>query len=65
MNYDNHPGVVASECEARITVTAQPSSNHGDGYACGTTGGHCIPCDRCDDRRRHWNETQRLNGLFK
>ncbi|QIG71234.1 hypothetical protein EVB32_127 [Rhizobium phage RHph_TM39] len=54
--HKNHPGVTASECPARITVNAQPSSNHGSGYACSVTGGHCIPSSDCDARRKIWRD---------
>ena len=45
-NYENHPGFDAQDCARRITVTALTKST-ANGYACGNTGGHCLPSEDC------------------
>jgi hypothetical protein len=47
---ERHPGSSAHSCPLRVRVTAQSSSEHSSGYACGFTGGHCIPGDYCARR---------------
>ena len=47
-NHAVHPGHDAIDCEERITVNAHPMGTSHNGYACGATGGHCLPgTDKC------------------
>lgn len=34
-------------CEHRITVTPRNGAPHGAGFACGLSGGHCLPKEGC------------------
>lgn len=47
-----HPGWDAEDCFLRIIVTPRWGAPVAPGFACGWTGGHCLPCDRCPERRR-------------
>jgi hypothetical protein len=40
--FGHHPGFSASNCEHRIVVSG-PGLQSRRGFACGWTGGHCIP----------------------
>lgn len=51
--YAHHPGFGEESCELRLTVTpARGGSTSSHGFACRYTGGHCLPCERCPDRRK-------------
>lgn len=53
----NHPGWEANNCDARITVTPVWGACHSGGFACGVTGGHCLPDkDKCPTRQKKWAE---------
>jgi hypothetical protein len=58
MTYQNHPGFDARDCPARVTVNAHPMGLSSNGYACGVTGGHCLPCDKCPARRIVWERDE-------
>ena len=45
--YDNHPGASGSGCFNRIVVTRRASGLSMNGYACGLSGGHCVPREGC------------------
>lgn len=47
-DHASHPGWDADGCSARITVN---NRTHGSGFACGATGGHCLPGSHCPSRR--------------
>ncbi len=55
----NHPGWVADGCPARMTVTPRWGAESRAGFACRSTGEHCLPGPKCDDRRRDWAEFER------
>lgn len=55
MSHDTHPGADARDCPARVTVNARPMGMSTNGYACGVTGGHCLPCEKkCPERVIRW-----------
>lgn len=50
---EGHPGHTAEDCFARISVTSRSALSM-SGYACGWTGGHCVPGPLCDSRRANY-----------
>lgn len=58
MSHADHPGHLTS-CELQITVTPPAFGGHmsSDGYACSASGGHCVPGDYCEERRK-FNQDQ-------
>lgn len=46
-----HPGWDADGCPLRIVVTPRGGGHNSHGFACGYTGGHCLPGDKCDGFR--------------
>ena len=51
--YADHPGFDAQGCALQITVTrAGVWGGVQGGFSCSLTGGHCLPCDHCDERRK-------------
>ena len=59
----NHPGLNATDCPARITVTPHNGAAHSGGYACSVTGGHCLPSTKCDELRDEFIEDKMLDEL--
>lgn len=55
----DHPGWTAEECPARLTIVPRPYATSGPGFACGVTGEHCIPGEKCERLRREWAEIQK------
>ena len=41
------------ECPAKIEITAHPYGTSRDGCACSVSGGHCVPDNECDGKRKH------------
>lgn len=63
--YADHPGFVAGNCELRITVTRSGAwGGVVGGFSCSMTGGHCLPCDKCGERRRIGAEMERREAEF-
>lgn len=48
----HHPGHIAAGCNLRITVKSQRTDGGRGGYACGYTGGPCLPGEYCDKFRK-------------
>ncbi len=48
--FENHPGH-DTECHLKIRITAKPNGTSQNGFACSWTGGHCLPCEKCDSFR--------------
>lgn len=46
--HSNHPGHSARSCDLSIVVNNRNMSMNG--YACGFTGGHCVPNEHCSER---------------
>lgn len=51
-----------TECPAILKVTPRCGAPHGAGYACRATGGHCMPDDRCDERRKQYAKVWPTDG---
>lgn len=51
-----HPGWDADGCHLRYVVTSRGPWGQIDraGFGCEVTGGHCLPCDRCDKLREKY-----------
>lgn len=61
----NHPGWSADGCAARIVVSPRGGSPNGGGFACGVTGGHCLPGEKCDARRVSWMEFEAQEAMVE
>ena len=63
--YADHPGFVADGCTERMTITRSGAwGGVQGGFACRVTGGHCLPCDKCDDRRATGVEFDKRQAMF-
>lgn len=49
--YAGHPGFGETECPLRHTVTPSTGVTM-HGFACLHTGGHCLPNEKCESRRK-------------
>ena len=53
----SHPGWTADGCPARMAVTQRSGWGvTGGGFACMSTGEHCLPGKGCDAKRTDWAE---------
>lgn len=46
-DYTNHPGFEAGDCPLRIVVRPHAFGLSSRGFACSSSGGHCVPNDNC------------------
>lgn len=56
--FEHHPGFPVDICQLQITVQPGPYSTSSKGFACGYTGGHCLPGEQCDRWRQLQQETR-------
>ena len=61
--YENHPGFEASGYHLRYTVTQRSpwGGITSGGFGCEANGGHCLPGEQCDKRRKRFPESL-MNG---
>lgn len=48
--YENHPGFEAGDCPLRLTIKPHAFGMSSRGFACSSSGGHCIPNKHCKAR---------------
>jgi hypothetical protein len=56
--FANHPGYDAAGCPLREVVVARTSVTN-NGFRCHMTGGHCLPGEHCESRRKRAADLQR------
>lgn len=62
--FSNHPGYSAQDCELReVVVAASYATNNG--FRCYWTGGHCVPGEHCEARRKANQEQESREAQYR